>query len=63
METIAVDAFIVSFAAFLCEGLEEREAVRRANLYAALLTAGIGTQKSFPGRARFDREWENAERS
>jgi ribokinase len=57
----AGDAFIGSFAAFLCEGLEEREAVRRASLYAALSTTGIGTQKSFPDRARFEREWENAE--
>jgi ribokinase len=57
----AGDAFIGSFAAFLCEGLDEREAVRRANLYAALSTMGVGTQKSFPDRARFEREWENSE--
>jgi ribokinase len=57
----AGDAFIGSFAAFLCEGLDEREAVRRANLYAALSTTGVGTQKSFPDRARFEREWENSE--
>jgi ribokinase len=53
----AGDAFIGSFAGFLAEGIPEREAVRRANLYAALSTTGIGTQKSFYGRARFDAEW------
>jgi ribokinase len=57
----AGDAFIGSFAVFLAEGLSEREAVRQANLYAALSTTGIGTQKSFYDRAQFDREW--AERS
>jgi ribokinase len=55
--TGAGDAFIGSFAVFLGEGLEEREAVRRANLYAALSTTGVGTQKSFYGRARFEAEW------
>jgi sugar/nucleoside kinase (ribokinase family) len=35
----------------------EEEAVRRANLYAALSTTGVGTQKSFYDRARFDAEW------
>jgi ribokinase len=53
----AGDAFIGSFAVFLAEGLPEQEAVRRANLYAALSTTGVGTQKSFYDRARFDREW------
>jgi len=55
--TGAGDAFIGSFAVFLGEGVPEKEAVRRANLYAALSTTGIGTQKSFYDRARFDREW------
>jgi len=55
--TGAGDAFIGSFAVFLAEGLAEREAVRRANLYAGLSTTGIGTQKSFYERARFDAEW------
>jgi len=54
--TGAGDAFIGSFAVFLGEGLAEREAVRRANLYAGLSTTGVGTQKSFYDRARFDRE-------
>jgi ribokinase len=56
--TGAGDAFIGSFAVFLAEGLPELEAVRRANLYAALSTTGVGTQKSFYDRARFDAEWK-----
>jgi len=52
--TGAGDAFIGSFAVFLGEGLSEREAVRRANLYAGLSTTGVGTQKSFYDRARYD---------
>jgi ribokinase len=55
--TGAGDAFIGSFAVFLAEGVAEKEAVRRANLYAALSTTGVGTQKSFYERARFDAEW------
>ena len=53
----AGDAFIGSFAVFLAEGVPELEAVRRANLYAGLSTTGVGTQKSFYDRARFDAEW------
>jgi ribokinase len=55
--TGAGDAFIGSFATFLGEGLPEREAVKRANLYAGLSTTGVGTQKSFYDRPRFDAEW------
>ena len=55
--TGAGDAFIGSFAVFLGEGMPEKDAVRRANLYAGLSTTGIGTQKSFYERARFDAEW------
>jgi ribokinase len=55
--TGAGDAFIGSFAVFLGEGVPEKEAVRRANLYAGLSTTGVGTQKSFYERARFDAEW------
>ncbi len=55
--TGAGDAFIGSFAVFLAEGVPEWEAVRRANLYAALSTTGVGTQKSFYDRPRFDAEW------
>jgi ribokinase len=56
--TGAGDAFIGSFAVFLAEGVGELEAVRRANLYAALSTTGVGTQKSFYDRQRFDAEWK-----
>jgi ribokinase len=55
--TGAGDAFIGSFAVFLSEGIEERDAVARANLYAALSTTGVGTQKSFSTREAFDAEW------
>jgi len=55
--TGAGDAFIGSFAVFLGEGVPEKDAVRRANLYAGLSTTGVGTQKSFYDRARFDAEW------
>jgi ribokinase len=55
--TGAGDAFIGSFAVFLAEGATEQEAVRKANLYAALSTTSIGTQKSFYDRARFENEW------
>jgi ribokinase len=55
--TGAGDAFIGSFAVFLGEGVSEQEAVRRANLYAGLSTTGVGTQKSFYDRVRFDAEW------
>lgn len=55
--TGAGDAFIGSFAVFLGEGVPEKEAVRRANLYAGLSTTGVGTQKSFYSRANFDAEW------
>lgn len=57
--TGAGDAFIGSFAVFLGEGVPEHEAVLRANLYAGLSTTGVGTQKSFYDRARFDAEWKS----
>ncbi|HLW84717.1 MAG TPA: ribokinase [Candidatus Sulfotelmatobacter sp.] len=57
--TGAGDAFIGSFAVFLGEGIPEREAARRANLYAGLSTTGVGTQKSFHDRAHFDAEWKS----
>jgi ribokinase len=53
----AGDAFIGSLAVFLSEGLAERDAVARANLYAALSTTGVGTQKSFLRRNAFEAEW------
>jgi ribokinase len=55
--TGAGDAFIGSFATFLGEGVPEKEAVMRANLYAGLSTLGVGTQKSFYDRSRFEAEW------
>jgi ribokinase len=55
--TGAGDAFVGSFAVFLGEGSPEREAIARANLYAALSTTSVGTQKSFVTRARFEEEW------
>src|SRR5229473_726946 len=57
--TGAGDAFIGSFAVFLSEGLPEEEALRRANLYAALSTTKVGTQKSFCNRGEFQKEWRN----
>jgi ribokinase len=53
----AGDAFIGSLAAFLAEGVAEPEALSRANLYAALSTTRIGTQKSFARRADFETQW------
>jgi ribokinase len=56
--TGAGDAFIGSFAVFLGEGLTDKEALTRASLYAALSTTRVGTQKSFPDRKEFEREWQ-----
>ncbi|PWU11769.1 MAG: ribokinase [Verrucomicrobia bacterium] len=55
--TGAGDAFIGSFSVFLGEGIAEKEALSRANLYAALSTQRVGTQKSFPARPEFKAEW------
>jgi ribokinase len=55
--TGAGDAFIGGFATFLAEGLPEKEALLRANLYAGLSTTRVGTQKSFQKRAEFEAEW------
>jgi ribokinase len=55
--TGAGDAFIGSLAVFLAEGMQEADALARANLYAALSTTRVGTQKSFPKRAEFELEW------
>jgi ribokinase len=60
--TGAGDAFIGSFAVFLGEGREELEAVSRANLYAALSTTAVGTQKSFVTRRAFDAQWKARKR-
>ena len=55
--TGAGDAFIGSFSVFLAEGLPEKDALLRANLFAGLSTQRVGTQKSFPKRAEFEAEW------
>jgi ribokinase len=55
--TGAGDAFIGSLACFLGRGDAEADAIARANLYAALSTLAIGTQKSFVPLERFDHEW------
>jgi ribokinase len=55
--TGAGDAFIGSFACFLSSGCDEKEAIARANVYAALSTLSVGTQMSFVSRERFDEEW------
>jgi ribokinase len=55
--TGAGDAFIGSLAVFLAEGIAEQDALARANLYAALSTTRVGTQKSFPKRDEFEAEW------
>ncbi|OLB34104.1 MAG: ribokinase [Acidobacteria bacterium 13_2_20CM_57_17] len=57
--TGAGDAFIGSLAVFLSKGLPEEEALPRANLYAALSTTKVGTQKSFYSREEFEKEWRN----
>ena len=54
----AGDAFIGSLATFLAEGIAEHEALSRANLYAALSTTRIGTQKSFARRVDFEAQWD-----
>jgi ribokinase len=56
--TGAGDAFIGSFAVFLSECGDERDSIARANLYAALSTCAVGTQKSFVSREQFDAEWK-----
>jgi ribokinase len=60
--TGAGDAFIGSFAVFLGEGVPEKEALTRANLYAALSTTKVGTQKSFWNREAFEKEWQDRRR-
>jgi len=58
--TGAGDAFIGSFATFLGGGATEREAIARANVYAALSTLAVGTQMSFPTLAQFEDTWSTA---
>jgi len=56
--TGAGDAFIGCFAACVAVGMADRDAVRRASLYAALSTEAVGTQKAFPSRKTLEEEWE-----
>ncbi len=60
--TGAGDAFIGSFACFLGSGCDEREAIARANVYAALSTLNVGTQMSFVTKKRFESAWAAAGR-
>lgn len=53
----AGDAFIGSLATFLSKGLPEKAAIARANLYAALSTTQVGTQKSFWAGSAYEAEW------
>jgi ribokinase len=55
--TGAGDAFIGSFAYFLARGSAEREAIARANVYAALSTLSVGTQMSFATKKQFESAW------
>jgi ribokinase len=55
--TGAGDAFIGCFAYFLAAGCAEREAIERANVYAALSTLKIGAQMSFPSRKQLESAW------
>jgi ribokinase len=45
--TGAGDAFIGSFAACIAQGISDAESIRKANIFAALSTQSVGTQKSF----------------
>lgn len=60
--TGAGDAFIGSLAVFLSSGYSELEAISRANLYAALSTLSIGTQKSLVSLDQFNEEWQRRSR-
>ncbi|HJO92594.1 MAG TPA: ribokinase [Victivallales bacterium] len=54
--TGAGDCFIGSYAYFHSAGVEEREAIRRANYIAALSVQKPGTQKSYPSAAELPDE-------
>jgi len=47
---------------FLAEGAPEKDAVARANVYAALSTTRVGTQKSFLRRVDFEAAWAQVTR-
>lgn len=52
--TGAGDAYTAALVVFLVEGLEFRQAARRASLAAAITVTRIGTQAAFPHRAEVD---------
>lgn len=52
--TAAGDAFIGALAVFLGEGAELRDAIRKANVVAALSVTRMGAQSSLPHRAEVD---------
>ena len=54
---VITEEAILESTAVLAEGLAETDAIARANLYAAMSTTGVGTQKSFPRRADFEVQW------
>jgi ribokinase len=55
--TGAGDAFVGCLAASLAAGHERLEAVKQANLYAALSTTRPGAQVSLPTRAELETAW------
>jgi ribokinase len=57
--TGAGDAFIVSLAFFVSEGLDLEQAVTRANQVAAVSVQDLGTQTSFPDRIDLPEELFN----
>ncbi len=54
----AGDAFIGSFGFFLASGLDERQSIARANLYAALSTLRRGTRSAFASYEEWSEEWQ-----
>lgn len=54
----AGDAFIGSFAYCLANGLDDQDAIARANLYAALSTLKPGTRAAFATHEEWSAEWD-----
>jgi ribokinase len=52
--TGAGDAFVGSLAVLMTEGLTLVEAVRRANLAAAMTVTRVGTHDAYPTREEFE---------
>jgi ribokinase len=53
--TGAGDAWIGCFTSSIAQGIGEQDAMDRANLYAAMSTEKVGTQKSFPDIKAFNK--------